>query len=195
MKDIFRILVYRNVFIFLERYIQTPGITELFLYFRKGIFRTLAKRNFLIFRERYLQNTGITELSYISEKSYIQNTVIFETRSIFRTLVYSERLNNGTFLYFGKCIFRTQEPATGGVLQAKVFLETLQNSQRNTCARVYFLIKLHASGCNFIKQGALALVFSCKFCEIFRNTFFTEHLRATASGTLTYLELEAYSES
>ena len=26
----------------------------------------------------------------------------------------------------------------------------------------------------------LAQVFSCRFCEIFKNTFFTEHLRATA---------------
>ena len=24
-------------------------------------------------------------------------------------------------------------------------------------------------------------MFSCEFCEIFKNTFFTEHLRATAS--------------
>ena len=24
-------------------------------------------------------------------------------------------------------------------------------------------------------------MFSCKFCEIFKNTFFTEHLRATNS--------------
>ena len=32
----------------------------------------------------------------------------------------------------------------------KVFLEILQNSQENTCARVSFLIKLQVSGCNFI---------------------------------------------
>ena len=39
----------------------------------------------------------------------------------------------------------------------------LQNSQENTCARVSFLIKL----------------FSCEFCEIFKNIFLTEHLRVT----------------
>ena len=33
---------------------------------------------------------------------------------------------------------------------------------------------------NFIKKGTLAL-FSCEFCENFQNTFFTEHLRETAS--------------
>ena len=35
--------------------------------------------------------------------------------------------------------------------------------------------------CNFIKKGTLPQVFSCEFCEISKNTFFTEHLRATAS--------------
>ena len=58
----------------------------------------------------------------------------------------------------------------------KVFLEILQNSQENTCARVSFLI------CNFIKKETLAQVFSCEFCEISKNTFYTEHLRATAFG-------------
>ena len=48
-----------------------------------------------------------------------------------------------------------------------------------------FLIKLQASGlqqaCNFIKKKTLAQVFSCEFCEISKNTFFTEHLWTTAS--------------
>ena len=35
--------------------------------------------------------------------------------------------------------------------------------------------------CNFIKQEALAQVLSCEFCEISKNTFFTEHLWTTAS--------------
>ena len=51
-----------------------------------------------------------------------------------------------------------------------------QNSQENTCARVAFLIKLQADACNFIKKVTLAQVFSCEFCEIFKNTFFMEHL-------------------
>ena len=36
--------------------------------------------------------------------------------------------------------------------------------------------------CNFIKKDTLAQVFSCEFCEIFKNTFFTEHLWTTASN-------------
>ena len=34
---------------------------------------------------------------------------------------------------------------------------------------------------NFIKEETLTQVFSCEFCEISKNTFFTEHLRTTAS--------------
>ena len=39
-----------------------------------------------------------------------------------------------------------------------------------------FLINLQASVCNFIKKETLALLFSCEFCEISKNTFFKEHL-------------------
>ena len=57
-----------------------------------------------------------------------------------------------------------------------MFLEILQKSQENTYARVTFLIELQAEACNFIKEDTLAQVFSCEFCEIPQNTFFTEHL-------------------
>ena len=67
------------------------------------------------------------------------------------------------------------EAATGSVLEEKVFLEILQNSQENTCTPV-------AEACNFTKKETLALVFSCEFCEISKNTFFSEQLWATASA-------------
>ena len=35
---------------------------------------------------------------------------------------------------------------------------------------------------NFIKNEALAKVFSCEFCKIFKNSFITEHLWTTASA-------------
>ena len=43
-----------------------------------------------------------------------------------------------------------------------VFLETLQNSQENICARVSFLIKLQASGATFLQNtsGRLVLWYS-----------------------------------
>ena len=41
--------------------------------------------------------------------------------------------------------------------------------------------------CNFIKKETLALVFSCEFCEITKNTSSTEHLRKGASETVVNL--------
>ena len=52
----------------------------------------------------------------------------------------------------------------------KVFVEILQNSQENTCARVFILMEL-PEACNFIKIETLAQVFSCEFCKISKNTF------------------------
>ena len=70
-----------------------------------------------------------------------------------------------------------------------MFLEISQNSQENTCARVYIWIKLHTeacnfiTACNFIKKEILVQVFSCEFREISKNNFFTEHLWTTASAS------------
>ena len=52
----------------------------------------------------------------------------------------------------------------------KVFFKISQNSQENTCARVFF--NKDCEACNFIKKEALAQVFFCEFGEIFINTFF-----------------------
>ena len=84
------------------------------------------------------------------------------------------------FYHFFKKSFETYakaEAATGGILQKKLFLKISQNSQKNTCSRVSFLIKLKALACYFLKKDTLTLVFSCEFYEIFKNTFFTEHLQ------------------
>ena len=35
--------------------------------------------------------------------------------------------------------------------------------------------------CNFVKKEILAEAFSCEFCQISKNTFFTEHLWTIAS--------------
>ena len=43
-------------------------------------------------------------------------------------------------------------------------------------------IQKKPEACNFVKKETLAQVFSCEFCEISKNTVFTEHLWATASA-------------
>ena len=48
--------------------------------------------------------------------------------------------------------------------------------------------KIHlcqSQACNFIKKETLAQVFSCKFCEIPKKTFFIKHQWATASVSVT----------
>ena len=68
-----------------------------------------------------------------------------------------------------------QKESLRGVCKKSV-LNISQNLQENTCVRVSFLIKLQAEACNFIEKETLAQVFSCEFWEIFKNTFFIEHL-------------------
>ena len=65
-----------------------------------------------------------------------------------------------------------------------MFLQISQNSQEKTYARVSFLIKLQAWG--LLLKKTLAQVFSCEFCEISKNTYFIEHLWATASEQENY---------
>ena len=44
--------------------------------------------------------------------------------------------------------------------------------------------------CNFIKKEFLTQVLSSEFCEIFKNTAFTEHHKATASVLLSFQLME-----
>ena len=45
----------------------------------------------------------------------------------------------------------------------------------------------------FIKKETLAKVFSCEFCEIYKNNFFTEHLYATARDEIYMSHLKFIS--
>ena len=65
----------------------------------------------------------------------------------------------------------------------KGVLRNFAKFTRKHLCQSLFLTKLQASACNFIKKEALAQVFSCKFCKISKNTFFIEHLWATASDS------------
>ena len=54
-----------------------------------------------------------------------------------------------------------------------------------------FLKTLRRQASNLIKKETLVQVFSCEFCEISGNNFFTEYLQTTASvtanpGTFSY---------
>ena len=59
-----------------------------------------------------------------------------------------------------------------------MFLTTSRKEKKKTCAGVSFLIKL------LELQETPALVVSKEFCEMFKNTFFVEHLWPTAANAL-----------
>ena len=48
---------------------------------------------------------------------------------------------------------------------------------KHLCQSLFF----KPQACNFIKKETLAQVFFCEFCDISKNTFFTEDLLATTS--------------
>ena len=62
-----------------------------------------------------------------------------------------------------------------------MFLRISQNSQGNTCSGVSFLVKLKAGGLQLYEKNTPIQVWSCELCEIFKNTFFIEKLRAVTS--------------
>ena len=64
-----------------------------------------------------------------------------------------------------------------------MLLEISVNSQENICTRV-----------SFIKKETLAQVFSCEVSEISKNTFFTEHLWATASGSSIWFDWNIFAD-
>ena len=70
----------------------------------------------------------------------------------------------------------------------KVFLKISKIPQEYSCARTSLLIKFQVAW-NFIKKEALSQVLSCEFSEIFKNTFFTEHVWSAAS-LLMYMKAE-----
>ena len=55
---------------------------------------------------------------------------------------------------------------------------------KHLCESLFFNkdADLRPEACNFIEKETLAQVVSCEFCEISKNTFFTEHLWTTASS-------------
>ena len=55
----------------------------------------------------------------------------------------------------------------------------------NQCQSLFFN-KIVRGPCNFIKKEILALVFYGDFCEIFMNTFFTEHLQTKFAKTFRF---------
>ena len=70
-----------------------------------------------------------------------------------------------------KCVLRNFAKFTGKHLYQSVFLNKVAGVSPAT-----------------LLKKTLAQVFSCEFCEISKNTSFTEHLRTTASVATMYMQ-------
>ena len=66
----------------------------------------------------------------------------------------------------------------GGVLYKKLFLSILQYSQENTCVGVFFK--------TLLKKETPTQVFSGQYREIFKKSYFEEHLWTAASESFYF---------
>ena len=79
--------------------------------------------------------------------------------------------------YFRKS---SESDACKEVCSSTCFGVFIVNSEHISQLSLVFLLLTflgQPQACNFIKKEVLAQLFSCEFCEIFNNTFFTETLR------------------
>ena len=60
----------------------------------------------------------------------------------------------------------------------------LKFTGKHMCQGLFFNKVASLRPATLLKKKTPAEVFSCEFCEISKNTFFTEHLRTTASHPL-----------
>ena len=110
--------------------------------------------NFILHQSviQYINNNS-KKLNSSKKQKKIDHTIHY---SIFHCMIgwTWQKQSSGSVLYCRKCVLRNFAKFTG----------------KYRCQSL-FLIKLLASACNCIKKGTLAEVFSCEFCEIFKNTF------------------------
>ena len=135
----------------------------------------------------YWNNTSAWVLS-CKLTAYFQNTclkeqlwrVAFVTKKFHKTLTFKtcniQNIVNFSFL----CIYdgsdRFQDAVVQEFCKKGAFKNFTKFTGKHSCQSL-FLNKVKASN-----EETLAQVFSCEFFKISRNTFFTEHLCATASG-------------
>ena len=108
----------------------------------------------------------------------------YSTLNIFFHELDQRSCNNSNFISSCSHVF-------GGI---DVLAKLRKNPQWNTHAlNSVSLVKLPSSNLlaeTLIKKKSQAQMFSCKFCKMFKNTFFIDQHRVTASVTSTLLKFE-----
>ena len=106
-----------------------------------------------------------------------QRTVFTYTRKVDWKWFFHWEQSCLSVLHFYFTWFTLYSPHTLNIPEAIVQRCSVKNSQENTCARVYFLIK-------FIEKETLLQVFSSEFCDISQNTLYYRTLLVFASHIL-----------
>ena len=102
--------------------------------------------------------------------------LVYNSQSVFRFSLLLHYHTSCSYRVYKSCSYRLfKEAVVRRCFVIKVFLKTSQNSQENTCPRVFFKINLQVS---ILKKETLVQVLSCEFCKISKTApFLTEHFR------------------
>ena len=101
----------------------------------------------------------------------------FESYCANQGLLHTKRLRLNDRKYNSVFKLRTGQKQPPNVFCKKGVLRNFAKfTGKNLCQNLFF-----NKNCNFTKKETLPRVFSCEFYKISKNTFFTEHLRTTAS--------------
>ena len=122
---------------------------------------------FVLFLENVLFNSHVVSLTHAGKRSNSRSQMFSKTGVLKNFAIFT-----------GKNLCSVE----------KVFLKNSQNSQENNCTGIsYFSKGAGLRPATLLKKTLCAQVFSCKFCEIFKSTFFIEHMVAAASFRLKSL--------
>ena len=72
------------------------------------------------------------------------------------------------------------------------FLKKLEMIKKHIISKLFCISVLSLSSCNFIKKGTLAQMFSCEFCEFFKNSFLYRTPPVAASEKRKHIYLEGW---
>ena len=107
---------------------------------------------------------------------YIKRAVPDSPINFVRVLMQLQKVALETVVHQNSSSHRSYSVRKGVLRNFAKFTEKQLSKACNNCLRPATLLK-----------ETLAQVFSCEFCEISKNTFFTEHLWATASVKINIL--------
>ena len=124
---------------------------------------------------RNFQDTFETwKWSFISAFSICMTVPLILTQIRKNLNFHLEKYEIGQVLFYNKTLL--SRSILKEVFCKKNVFRNSQNSQENTCVRIFLKIKLQTEACNFIKKKLLHRCFSVNFAKFLRTPFLTEHL-------------------